>query len=181
MSENVILVDEHDQVMGSEEKMTAHRTGKLHRAFSIFIFNSEGKLLLQNRANLKYHSGGLWTNTCCGHPRPGEDTESAAHRRLREEMGFDCELQERFSFTYRKQFDQQLSEHEFDHVFFGTSDQKADPDPNEVDQWRWSSSGEIQSELTSYPENYTYWFRIAFEKLLVDHLQSDHAASCKAH
>ena len=170
MPENVILVDERDQEIGSEEKIAAHRAGKLHRAFSVFIFNSEGKLLLQNRARIKYHSGGLWTNTCCSHPRPGEDTESAAHRRLREEMGFDCDLKKTFGFIYRIQFDHQLSEHEFDHVFIGTSEQNADPDPNEVGRWRWSSLGEIKKELATNPENYTYWFRIAFEKLLVDHL-----------
>jgi len=120
--ELVVLVDENDNEIGVEEKINAHRKGLLHRAFSIFVFNSKNELLLQKRAADKYHSGGLWSNTCCSHPRPGENLKDAAHRRLQEEMGFDCSLREVFSFLYKKSFDNGLTEHELDHVFFGKFD-----------------------------------------------------------
>ena len=165
MLEQVILVDENDQEIGTEEKIVAHRSGKLHRAFSIFIFNSQRELLLQQRAKTKYHSGGLWTNTCCGHPRPGEDTEISAHRRLREEMGFDCVLKKTFDFIYQVKLNDELFEHEFDHVFVGTSDQKPDPDPTEVEDWQWGSPDQIKNAIKENPGKYTYWFTIAFAKL----------------
>ena len=116
MEEKVTLVDEQDQPIGEGEKMQTHQEGKLHRSFSIFIFNSKGEVLLQQRAKSKYHSGGLWSNAACGHPRPGEETLAAAHRRLQEEMGFDCELQELLQFTYKVKLDHDLWEHEYDHV-----------------------------------------------------------------
>ena len=119
----MILVNERDEPLGSMEKMEAHRKGALHRAFSVFIFNSRGEMLLQQRALKKYHSGGLWTNACCSHPRPGETNEAAALRRLREEMGFDTSLQQIFSFTYRASFNNGLTEHEYDHVFAGIYDE----------------------------------------------------------
>src|SRR5918997_6672888 len=119
MSEQVILVDEADREVGTGSKLEAHREGALHRAFSVFVFDRRGRLLLQKRAAGKYHSGGLWSNTCCGHPRPGEATAEAARRRLREEMNFDCELRAAFEFLYRAQFTNKLIEHEYDHVFVG--------------------------------------------------------------
>lgn len=119
--ENVILVDKHDNESGVEEKMKAHREGKLHRAFSLFVFNTQGHLLLQKRAKTKYHSAGLWTNTCCGHPRPGESLKKAIHRRLKEEMGFECPLKEIFHFIYHAEFDNGLFEHEYLYVFEGRS------------------------------------------------------------
>src|SRR6186713_1579239 len=121
-NDKVILVSEHDDMVGIMDKMEAHKQGLLHRAFSVFIFNSKGEMLLQQRAFNKYHSGGLWTNACCGHPSPGEQTVAAARRRLMEEMGFTTGLEELFDFTYQHAFENGLTEHEYDHVFAGTWD-----------------------------------------------------------
>ncbi len=137
MEELVVLVDENDKPVGTEEKLKAHQDGKLHRAFSVFIFNSQKQLLLQRRALSKYHSAGLWTNTCCSHPRPEESVLASAHRRLQEEMGFDCELKEIFNFKYKADFDNGLVEHEFDHVIIGYHDQNPISNPNEVDSYKW--------------------------------------------
>ena len=163
--EKVILVDENDRATGWEEKMKAHQEGKLHRAFSVFIFNSKGELMIQKRAANKYHSPGLWTNTCCSHPAPGEKTEEAAHRRLNEEMGFDCELKNQGSFIYRKQFSNGLIEHELDHVFTGHYD--ADPTINqrEADSWKWVDLLQLKQELSDHPEKYTYWLKLALQTL----------------
>jgi len=163
--EKLILVDENDRETGEEEKLKAHKDGKLHRAFSIFVFNSRGELLLQRRALGKYHSPGLWTNTCCSHPRPGESLMDAAHRRLAEEMGFDCPLKEAFSFIYRVEFENGLIEHEFDHVILGKCDAKPDPDPEEVEEWKWVSLSDVIEDVRKRPGRYTYWFRIAVERL----------------
>src|SRR5205085_4273578 len=135
--EQVILVDECDRELGVSEKLQAHRAGALHRAFSIFIFDADKRLLLQKRAQTKYHSAGLWSNTACGHPRPGEPTEAAAHRRLREEMRFDCALRPAFQFLYRAELSGGLVEHEYDHVFVGEFDDEPVPDRAEVEDWRW--------------------------------------------
>ncbi|MGC8851384.1 MAG: isopentenyl-diphosphate Delta-isomerase, partial [Candidatus Micrarchaeia archaeon] len=135
--EQVILVDENDRELGVGEKMEVHRNGQLHRAFSIFVFNSDGKLLIHQRAKEKYHSGGLWTNTCCSHPRPGEKLDEAIHRRLVEEMGFDCPLKEVFSFVYQVKFENGLFEHELDHVYIGKFDGDPKPNPAEVMDWKW--------------------------------------------
>jgi isopentenyl-diphosphate delta-isomerase len=124
MIEEVILVDKKDSVVGFMEKMEAHRLGLLHRAFSVFVFNSKGELMLQKRAKSKYHSGGLWTNTCCSHPRPNETVIEAVKRRMQEEMGFICEVEEKFSFIYKAKLDNELTEHEYDYVLFGTYDDK---------------------------------------------------------
>ncbi|MEK7619489.1 MAG: isopentenyl-diphosphate Delta-isomerase, partial [Patescibacteria group bacterium] len=129
MQENCILVDETDHEIGTEEKMATHERGLLHRAFSVFVFNASGELLLQQRAFEKYHSAGLWTNTCCSHPRPGEETLAAAYRRLQEEMGFDCPLNEMFTFRYLAPFPNGLTENEVDHVFFGMYDGPVNPNP----------------------------------------------------
>lgn len=163
--EKVILVDENDTALGEMEKMEAHRRALLHRAFSVFVFNKKNELMLQQRAAGKYHSPLLWTNTCCSHPRSGETTEAAAHRRLAEEMGFDCQLRPVFSFTYKAAFDHGLTEHEFDHVFVGNFDGIPEINPEEVETWKWMSLESIAADMKIHPENYTVWFRIAFERV----------------
>lgn len=163
--ERVILVDEDDVERGSAEKLRAHADGALHRAFSVLVFNRRGEILLQRRAAGKYHSGGLWSNTCCGHPRPGEETARAARRRLREEMGFECELVRLFGFRYRVELAGGLSEHEYDHVFAGRYDGAPLPDPAEVDAWRWTSLDAIRREVAEASERYTHWFPLLLERL----------------
>lgn len=163
--EQVILVDQFDAQTGVEEKLRAHELALLHRAFSVFVFNSKGELLLQRRALHKYHSPGLWTNTCCSHPRPGEITKDAAHRRLKEEMGFDCELEWKFSFVYKAPFDNGLTEHEFDHVFFGTFDKDPIINTEEVTEWKWVSWENLLGKIEENPQDYTVWFRIALKKI----------------
>jgi isopentenyl-diphosphate Delta-isomerase len=163
--DQVILVDENDLEIGAEEKMEAHTSGKLHRAFSIFIYNSKGEMMLQKRSSSKYHSGGLWTNACCSHPRPGETTGQASHRRLLEEMGFDCPLKEKFSFVYKAELDKGLTEHEYDYVIAGFYE--GDPRINleEAEDWKWISPEDLEKEIKKWPEFFTYWFKIAYEKL----------------
>ncbi|NCC72069.1 MAG: isopentenyl-diphosphate Delta-isomerase [Sphingobacteriia bacterium] len=165
MMEKVILVDESDNPVGEMEKMEAHKKAVLHRAFSIFVFNDKNELMLQQRALNKYHSPGLWTNTCCSHPRSGEELLEAGHRRLREEMGFDCELQKIFDFIYRAKLDKGLTEHEFDHVLFGRYNGIPLINPNEVSAWKWMSMNDIAADMHKRPENYTVWFRIAFNRV----------------
>jgi len=162
---DVILVNEHDEPMGVMEKMEAHRKAVLHRAFSIFIFNNKGEMLLQQRALGKYHSGGLWTNACCSHPAPGEDTLDAATRRLQEEMGFTTSLEKIFDFVYQCEFEHGLTEYEFDHVFVGIYEGKMLPDPAEVKDYCYKSIEEINATLLSHPQKYTAWFGIAFPKV----------------
>lgn|SRR5574341_756339 len=152
----VILVDQRDNAVGEAEKLDAHRSGALHRAFSVFVLDPEGRVLLQRRAQSKYHSGGLWSNTCCGHPRPGEDTQAAAVRRLEEEMGFRCALTPLGTFVYRAQLGT-LVEHEYDHVFVGRFDGSPTPDPAEVAEWRWVRLDELEAGLAAHPEHYTVW------------------------
>jgi isopentenyl-diphosphate delta-isomerase len=163
--EMVILVNERDDFLGTMEKLEAHRKGVLHRAFSIFIFNSKGEMLLQQRAFSKYHSGGLWTNACCSHPFPGEEVQNAAKRRLQEEMGFDTPVKKIFDFVYRAGFDNGLTEHEFDHVFAGEYEDVINFNPDEVNDFCYRGMDEIRSTLISHPQKYTAWFRIAFPKL----------------
>lgn len=163
--EHVILVDESDRPIGSMEKMLAHREGKLHRAFSIFIFNSEGELLIHQRAADKYHSGSLWTNTCCSHPRQGEETIAAAHRRLREEMGMVCNLEPLLTFIYKAELDHDLIEHELDHVFIGHSDTAPEPNPAEVAAYRYVPMAEIKTGIEQSPDDYTAWFKIIFDRV----------------
>lgn len=164
--EHVILVDEKDVVTGTMEKMEAHEKALLHRAFSIFIFNSAGEMLLQQRALHKYHSAGLWTNTCCSHPRPGEDTHAAASRRLQEEMGFVTPIKKIFDFTYQTAFDNGLTEHEFDHVFIGYHDGKIEPDPQEVSNYDFWPMEKVTEYIQKQPDLFTIWFRIAFLKVM---------------
>ncbi len=161
----VVLVDRDDNVLGTMKKMEAHETGILHRAFSIFVFNSKGELLLHQRALSKYHSPGLWTNTCCSHPRLDEDVKENAHQRLVEEMGFDCELVEAFSFLYRADVGQGLTEHEYDHVFIGKYDGEPEINPDEVEDYKYMSMEDLRDDIENHPANYTEWFKIAFEKV----------------
>ncbi|MDX2257236.1 MAG: isopentenyl-diphosphate Delta-isomerase [Pseudanabaenaceae cyanobacterium bins.39] len=164
--EQVILVDHQDQQIGVAEKLQAHQDGLLHRAFSIFILNSQGKLLLQKRARHKYHSGGLWTNTCCSHPRPHENILEAAHRRLQEEMGLECELTEIFSFVYRAELDQGLTEYEFDHVLLGYGDREPILNPDEAEDWCWIDLSMLQKDIAANPQNYTYWLRDCCDRFI---------------
>ena len=164
--ENVILVDKDDKPLGLMEKMEAHEKAVMHRAFSVFIFNEEGKLMLQQRALHKYHSPGLWTNTVCSHPRDGEATEEAAHRRIVEEMGFDCSFEEAFSFVYKAEVGQGLIEHEFDHVFIGVSNLKPNINPDEVATWKYVDLQWLEDDVTSNSKDYTEWFKIALERVL---------------
>jgi isopentenyl-diphosphate delta-isomerase len=163
--QEVILVNGQDEQTGVMEKMEAHQKGLLHRAFSIFIFNSRGEMLLQQRASSKYHSPDLWTNACCSHPQPGESTEQAATRRLREELGFETKLSGIFSFTYRAVFENGLTEHEFDHVLIGTYNGQVFPNADEVKDYCFMKPEKIRESLSSHPHKYTEWFKIAFPKL----------------
>jgi isopentenyl-diphosphate delta-isomerase len=162
----VVLVDASDCELGVMEKMEAHVKGVLHRAFSVFIYNSQGQMLLQQRADNKYHSAGLWTNACCSHPFPGEELLDAANRRLSEEMGMTADLLPSFSFIYKAELGNGLTEHEFDHVFVGTTDLLPVINPSEVKSYRWVSEEQIQKEINSAPEHFTAWFLIAFPMLL---------------
>ncbi|MFT5244118.1 MAG: isopentenyl-diphosphate delta-isomerase [Psychroserpens sp.] len=167
VNEMVVLVDENDQDIGEMEKMEAHRKGVLHRAFSVFLFNNEGELLLQQRAFSKYHSGGLWTNTCCSHPRSGEAPLEAAKRRLMEEMGFTLDdLDPQFTFIYNRKLDNELTEHELDHVIFGRYnkvDFKFNPD--EVASVKYVSLSFLREDMKVNPQEYTEWFKICFEEV----------------
>lgn len=162
--EHVVLVNTLDEAQGTMEKMEAHRQGKLHRAFSVFVLNSRGDLLLQQRAHHKYHSGGLWTNTCCSHPREGETVLEAGIRRLQEEMGMQCQLSKGFDFIYRSELDSGLIEHEFDHVLFGRSDVPPAPNPEEVADHKYVSIPAIREDMALHADRYTTWFRICFER-----------------
>lgn len=163
--EHVILVDNKDNPIGLAPKLDAHEQGLLHRAFSVFVFNSQGKLLLQQRALDKYHSAGLWSNTCCSHPKIGETNLNAATRRLMEEMGMECKLTKGFEFIYKTSFDNGLTEHEYDHVFIGQSDSKPIINKDEVNSWKYYSIEEIDIELIKNPEKFTTWFKICFNKV----------------
>ncbi|MCP1464166.1 isopentenyl-diphosphate Delta-isomerase [Pseudomonas sp. S3E17] len=165
MSELLILVDRHDRKKGCAPKLEAHRTGQLHRAFSVFIFDDAGRLLLQQRAFGKYHSQGLWTNTCCGHPRPGERTKTAAERRLREEMGITCSLRKVSTLLYREPISNQLIEHEFDHIFVGVNPGDPIANPNEAHAWQWTTLAQIHARINAAPGTFTVWFRRIFESI----------------
>ena len=161
--EKVILVDENDTQVGLMPKLEAHQKGLLHRAFSVFIFNSNHQLLLQKRAVSKYHSGGLWTNTCCSHPREGEETINAANRRLIEEMGIKTNLRKVFDFIYKAELDNELTENEFDHVFYGVYDENPILNKEEADDYKWVDMETISNDIIRNSDNYTVWFKIAFD------------------
>lgn len=164
MEEKVILVNQQDEKIGLMPKMEAHEKGLLHRAFSVFIFNSRGDLMLQQRAHNKYHSPGLWTNTCCSHQRDGESNIEAGKRRLMEEMGFETELKETISFIYKAPFDNGLTEHEYDHVMVGNFEGSPVLNEEEVASWKWMPVEEVKADIESNPSNYTAWFKIIFQK-----------------
>ena len=168
--EQVILVNENDEQIGLMPKMEAHEKAILHRAFSVFIFNSNNELMLQQRAAHKYHSPLLWTNTCCSHQRDGESNIEAGTRRLQEEMGFTTSLKETTSFIYKAPFDNGLTEHELDHVLLGYTDEAPELNPEEVADWKWMSLPDVQQQLIDAPDSYTVWFKIIFQRFY-DHLQ----------
>ena len=159
----VILVDEHDNEIGTMEKMEAHILGKLHRAFSVVIFNAEGQMLLQKRADGKYHSAGLWTNACCSHPKPGEPILSAASRRLKEEMGIKVSPTFAYKFIYRAELDHDLIEYEYDHVFIGTFNGKPKINLNEVSDWKYVDVASLKRDVIERPNEYTAWFKMIIE------------------
>ena len=164
----IILVDKKDNQIGVEEKIKAHLEGKLHRAFSIFLFNAKGEMLIQKRAKGKYHSGGLWSNACCSHPRANQDIKEEAKTRLKEEMGIDYDakdLKEIFSFIYKAKL-RDLIEHEFDHVFIGKFEGNAKPNKEEAEDWKWINSEELKKDVKENPEKYTEWFRIILDRVL---------------
>jgi isopentenyl-diphosphate Delta-isomerase len=163
--EKVILVDSQDKAIGTMEKMQAHREARLHRAFSIFLFNENNELLIHQRAKSKYHSGGLWTNTCCSHPGPNETLEVATKRRLKEEMGMTSDMKHMFHFTYRAELDQGLIEHEIDHVFFGQTNQTPKVNAAEVQDWKYISLIDLEIDLQKNPDHYTAWFKIIFDRV----------------
>lgn len=162
--EKVILVNENDEKIGLMPKQEAHEKGVLHRAFSVFIFNDQGELMLQQRALHKYHSPGLWTNTCCSHQRDGETSIEAGKRRLEEEMGFSTDLKVTTSFIYKAPFDNGLTEHELDHIMVGTYNDEPKINKDEVAAWKWMPLEEVKEDVVKNPNQYTAWFKIIFEK-----------------
>jgi isopentenyl-diphosphate delta-isomerase len=165
-NKTVVLVDSAGRETGTCDKLVAHREGKRHLAFSVFLFNSSGAWLLQKRAADKYHSGGLWSNACCSHPGPNANLQHAARRRLQEEMGIDSECTEAFVFTYEAQLNNGLIESEVDHVFIGSFDGDPAPDPGEVAEWKWMTAGNLRTDLAQHPDIYTPWFAALFDKVL---------------
>jgi len=161
----VILVDAKDNKIGVEEKLKVHIEGQLHRAFSIFVFNSKKEMLLQKRAKIKYHSPGLWSNTCCSHPRPNKNILDEAKRKLKEEMGVSCDLKEIFSFVYKANFGD-LTEYEYDHVFLGKFDGDPRLNKKEAEDWKWINFKELKKDVKENPEKYTYWFKLILDKVL---------------
>lgn len=162
--ELVILVDENDRQVGLMPKMEAHEKALLHRAFSVFVFNDQNQLMIQRRAAHKYHSPGLWTNTCCSHQREGETNVEAGKRRLMEEMGFTTSLTENISFIYKAPFDNGLTEHEYDYILLGDYNDEPNINPDEVSEWKWMSLEDIENDMKVHPEQYTEWFKIIFDK-----------------
>lgn len=161
--EKVILVNEKDEPIGLMAKMEAHEKALLHRAFSVFVFNEKNELMIQQRALGKYHSPGLWTNTCCSHQREGESNVEAGKRRLQEEMGFTTELRDTVSFIYKAPFDNGLTEHEFDHILVGEFFGEPEPNPEEAHDWKWMSLEDLKQDMQVNPKLYTEWFKIIFE------------------
>ncbi len=166
IEEQVILVNENDEQIGLMPKMEAHEKAILHRAFSVFIFNDKGELLLQQRAADKYHSPNLWTNTCCSHQRNGETNIEAGKRRLQEEMGFSCDINEIFSFIYQAPFDNGLTEHELDHVMVGYFNEDPNINRDEVESYHWMTLENVKKDIELHPEKYTKWFKIIFKESL---------------
>lgn len=172
----VILVNAKDEWMGVMDKMEAHKTGVLHRAFSVFILNNKNEILLQKRAEDKYHSGGLWSNTCCSHPYPGESTQAAAHRRLQEELGFDCQLEEVFNFTYNSDMGNGLIEHEYDHIYTGQYNGVVNMNAEEVQDYKYISIEGLSEWMKNEPAAFTTWFHLAIPKF-IQHIDTNQKAA----
>ena len=172
IEEKVILVDINDEPLGLMDKMAAHEQALLHRAFSVFVLNDKNEIMLQQRASHKYHSPLLWTNTCCRHQRAGESNIQAGKRRLKEEMGFETELKELFSFIYKAPFDNGLTEHELDHVMIGYYNEEPNINTEEAESWKWMSIDAVKEDMQKHPESYTVWFRIIFDEFY--HFLEDH-------
>ncbi|TXC85343.1 isopentenyl-diphosphate Delta-isomerase [Luteibaculum oceani] len=170
----VVLVNLQDEEIGVMEKMEAHEKGMLHRAFSVFLFNDKGEMLLQQRAEHKYHSGGLWTNTCCSHPKPGETPIQGANRRLMEEMGIQADLEHQFSFAYKSDYENGLSEHEFDHVFFGSFNEAPILNPEEAMDWKYIGVEDLEKEVAENPKDYTSWFLICLPRVIENYKALQH-------
>lgn len=166
MEDLLILVDENDNEVGVSDKLSVHQQGLLHRAFSLFVFNSDGELLLQKRATKKYHSGGLWSNTCCSHPRKGETLSHAISRRLQEEMGMNCKAEFKFCFIYKTKFENGLTEYEYDHVYFANSNDIPTPNETEVQNWKYISLEKLQYEIKSQPENFSEWLKVCLPEIM---------------
>ncbi|MHA7941627.1 isopentenyl-diphosphate Delta-isomerase [Formosa sp. 3Alg 14/1] len=164
IEENVVLVNENDEPIGLMPKLEAHEKGVLHRAFSVFVFNEKNELMLQQRALSKYHTPGLWTNTCCSHQRDGESNLDAGRRRLEEEMGFVTALEEKTSFMYKSPFENGLTEHEYDHILVGHYNGQPNINPDEVADWKWMTLEDVKADIKLHPDNYTSWFKIIFDK-----------------
>ncbi|NPA68412.1 MAG: isopentenyl-diphosphate Delta-isomerase [Chlorobi bacterium] len=160
--DKVILVDENDNQTGTEDKMQAHLNGNLHRAFSVFLFNDKGEMLLQRRALSKYHSGGLWTNACCSHPQPDSSIDEDLKDRLLFEMGIECKLDYLLSFRYKAEFSDGITENELDHVYYGYFNGIPHPNPDEAEDWKWVDIADIEDDIDRHPEKYTEWFKIIF-------------------
>jgi len=171
-SDLLILVDKNDRETGTMDKLSVHQAGVLHRAFSVFIFNSRNELLLQQRAEGKYHSGGLWSNTCCSHPLKEENMKITVIKRLKEEMGIECSVESKFSFIYKHQFENGLTEHELDHVYFGACDQIPVINPEEVKAFRYVSLEMLENEISENPERFTIWLRICFPLVVQYYLKN---------
>mgnify|MGYP000240961405 FL=1 len=172
-TDEVVLVNEKDETMGTMEKLRAHEDGLLHRAFSVIIFNSNGDMLIHKRASDKYHCGGLWTNACCSHPRLNESPIEGANRRLKEEMGFTTALRKNGSFIYRVELENGLIEHEYDHLFIGHYDKSPEPNPAEVEDWKYISVNDLLESINDNPEAYTFWFKEIVKNRLNDIIKYD--------
>ena len=170
--DKVVLVDQHDKAIGEMDKIEAHQKGFLHRAFSIFLFNNKGEMLIHQRAKHKYHGAGLWTNACCSHPQLGEDIKLSAMERLQFEMGIQCNIEKVFSFIYNTSVENNLIEHEFDHVFIGYTDAAPKPNVEEVQSFKWIDTTILSKDIQEHPDQYTYWFKMVFSKIL-DSLNPD--------
>lgn len=173
---SVILVNERDEWLGTMEKLEAHKKGALHRAFSVFVTNDKNELLLQQRADGKYHSGGLWSNTCCSHPAAGESTLSGAHRRLQEELGFDCELEPIFTLRYKSDVGNGLIENEYDHIYIGQYNGHVAANAEEVQDYRYVSVDELQDWIERSPNEFTAWFHLALPKFIA-YISQEHQAA----
>ena len=169
MPQELILVDEENNIKGYGEKLEVHKKGLLHRAFSIFVVNENGELMLQKRAIEKYHSGGLWANTCCSHPLKGEEREDTIHKKLVQEMGFDCDLEPLFKFIYRAELDNNMIEYELDQVYIGFYEDDPKPNPEEVCEWKWMDVEMLKNDMQRSPEIYVYWLKAAFDEFYINY------------